>query len=628
MANKVKIIGRKIKDRDKMEHNPIMFERGQRNDKEYNEMLKETLGACLRFSRSAREILEFGAGTGLFSELLIPSFKQAKFSISEPDFNFLELAVKKFRRYKNISFFKALAQDFYSAKKFDLICGTEAYHHIPDREKKSFFDNVNRLLARGGFLVIGDNFIPPYRNEKERIESLHKFWDPYIEEKRKRGDKEGVRTFSTALQEAEGGRVEFKTSMVVLEQHAVDANFSLVYKKELSRNINEHGGYAVYVFRKSALPVNKLYSAICEKYVRGGIELPYDKKHEETAKYAFNLGINIFGPSPKIKLALQKVTNEDLLNYPDPQSNRLRFALANYHNLNRENFSLASGSDEITDRIMHLYGVGAKVLIPTPSYFRHTDAALKHGARIVYHYLNEKRNFEIDEREATKLIRRTKENKCKIVWLSSPNNPVGNFIHRDILEKIARSLDDRVIVSDEAYGEFTDPIGSAIPLIRQGLDNVLVMRSFSKGFGLAGIRSGYVIGPERLINDLESIRPMFSLDAIAERLSLTALAESKAYLRTNQKQIKKERDHFQNLLKKMKVVRFVPSTTVTIMMRISGINLFKELKARDIAVQNLDLVEGIGVKHWVRVSVRSRKDNEFLVDALKDIIKHAHFSPK
>jgi tRNA A58 N-methylase Trm61 len=91
-----------MRNRDRMEHDPVTFEQGQRNDSEYIAMLKETLGVCLRFSKNALRVLEFGAGTGLLSEFLVPNFRQAEIVISEPDFRFLNLAIEKFKNHKNI----------------------------------------------------------------------------------------------------------------------------------------------------------------------------------------------------------------------------------------------------------------------------------------------------------------------------------------------------------------------------------------------------------------------------------------------------------------------------------------------------------------------------------------------
>ncbi len=238
-----------------MLHDPFEFEAGQRNDKEYNGMLKETLRAIVLFANRRSKnlrILETGAGTGLFSEVYVPKFPQAEIVISEPDEAYVSKIPPKFKGYRNITYIQSVAEKLKWNGKFDVVVATESYHHIPDKEKVKFFENVYRLLDRDGIVVIGDNFIPRYnvRSTKDRIRALHDFWDPYINEKKRRGDREGVKTFSNALREAESGSVEYKTSMEVFEKLAVRCGFKISIKKELSHDINKRGGYVVYVLKK------------------------------------------------------------------------------------------------------------------------------------------------------------------------------------------------------------------------------------------------------------------------------------------------------------------------------------------------------------------------------------------
>jgi len=236
MQRRVRILFQSgIPARDRMKHDPALFECGQRHDKEYMRMIRETARVAKKFSpRKTTAVLEVGAGTGLFSEVLAPRFPQSTvFVISEPDRVYLERIPKKIASRYEVFYVQARAQNLRWGSRFDVIACTETYHHIPDKEKLRFFRNLRSLLAPQGVLVIGDNFIPYYNRRRfsDRIRALHKFWDPYIKAKEKIGDREGAKTFSDALRQAETGRVEYKTSLTVFEGYTRQGKFSVALKK-------------------------------------------------------------------------------------------------------------------------------------------------------------------------------------------------------------------------------------------------------------------------------------------------------------------------------------------------------------------------------------------------------------
>lgn len=210
-------------------------------------MLEATNNASKKYCPKPEKALEFGAGTGLFTELFVKAYEKSKLIICEPDLRFFERVKEKFSHLKNMELVQARAE-FYKGRPIDLIIGTEAYHHIPDKEKLRFFRNQFQHLKRNGFLIIGDNFLPYYEKEEDRIKALYKFWDPYIRNKRKKGALS--KTFAEAMKCAEEGRVEYKTCRTIMERFAKIAGFKIVKYIELTRGIDKKGGYAVYVFSK------------------------------------------------------------------------------------------------------------------------------------------------------------------------------------------------------------------------------------------------------------------------------------------------------------------------------------------------------------------------------------------
>ena len=138
--------------------------------------------------------------------------------------------------------------EYYKGKAADLLIGTEAYHHIPDNEKKRFFENQFRHLKNNGFLIIGDNFLPYHGKEEDSIRALNRFWVPYIKTKEKKGKTS--KTFKEAMQCAKEGRVEYKTCRAIMEKCAEDAGFRIIEYIELTKGIDDKGGYAVYVLSR------------------------------------------------------------------------------------------------------------------------------------------------------------------------------------------------------------------------------------------------------------------------------------------------------------------------------------------------------------------------------------------
>lgn len=241
-----------VPSKHKISITPKEFEAGQSNDKEFKVLLEKTKDLALQFCPNPTAILEFGAGTGLFSEVYVPRYSNSIIVISEPDKNLLEVIPPKFSKTANIVYVQSVAEEFSWKEKFDLIIGTEAYHHVPDNKKTRLFLNFHNLLKNDGYLVVGDNFLPDYNinDPNDRIRALHKFWDPYIEEKRKMGDVGGVHSFTYALGQAEAGVMEYKTSLSIFENYTKEAGFKITKKEQLSKNISDLGGYCIYVLKK------------------------------------------------------------------------------------------------------------------------------------------------------------------------------------------------------------------------------------------------------------------------------------------------------------------------------------------------------------------------------------------
>lgn len=244
MMKEIKKVGKEMEERDRMIHDVDEFEQGQKKDVKYNEMLRKTVRIATKYCGGAKTVLEVGAGTGLLTEHLVNAYPDSTLIITEPDLRFLKRAREKLNDNRNVKLIQARAE-YYEGERVDLIIGAEVYHHIPDDLKKRFFKNLHKHLKTGGSLILGDNFLPYYRREGDRIKALHIFFKPYIKAKDMKGEPSKI--FSEAMHCCEEGRVEYKTCRAVMEKSAIAAGFKIVEYIELTKGIDDSGGYAIYV---------------------------------------------------------------------------------------------------------------------------------------------------------------------------------------------------------------------------------------------------------------------------------------------------------------------------------------------------------------------------------------------
>ena len=206
-----------------------------------------------------------------------------------------------------------------------------------------------------------------------------------------------------------------------------------------------------------------------------------------------------------------------------------------------------------------------------------------------------------------------------LVFVANPNNPTGTMAHRDELRRFIAAVPDHVLlVLDEAYYEFQDEPLDVLPQIRQGTKaNLILLRTFSKIHGLAGLRIGYGIGHVNLITALEKVRQPFNINAVAQAAALAALDDT-AHLektrRINARGLKLYTRTFRKL-----GLEFVPSGANFILVRVGdGARVFLELQKRGIIVRPM---AGYQLPEWIRISIGTPKENRRCLDALKDIVE-------
>ena len=209
--------------------------------------------------------------------------------------------------------------------------------------------------------------------------------------------------------------------------------------------------------------------------------------------------------------------------------------------------------------------------------------------------------------------------RTKVIFVANPNNPTGTLASpRDILRLINEAPGNMLVVMDEAYIEFLEnPLDLLEMIRRREKPNLLVMRTFSKIFGLAGLRIGYGIGHPELIAALEKIRQPFNINAIAQAGALAALDDEEHVLRTRSNNLK-GLGFFEAALGEMGL-DYIPSAANFILARVGdGQRVFEELQKLGVIVRPMG---GYQLPEWIRISIGTQAENTRCLEALKQAVK-------
>ena len=247
---------------------------------------------------------------------------------------------------------------------------------------------------------------------------------------------------------------------------------------------------------------------------------PEAQERARGAPFAARLGANesVFGPSPKAIAAMEAAASE-VWKYADPESHDLRAALAAHHGIASEHIMIGEGIDTLLGLLVRLMvGPGDAVVTSAGAYPTFNYHVAGFGG--VLHQVAYTGNFEDPDHLTTK----AREVRAKLIYLANPDNPMGSVHSAKTIRRMLKSVPDHaLLVLDEAYVELA-PDGTT-PDIDPTDTRVIRMRTFSKGYGMAGARVGYAIGPAPLINAFNKVRNHFGMNRISQAGALAALAD-------------------------------------------------------------------------------------------------------
>lgn len=326
----------------------------------------------------------------------------------------------------------------------------------------------------------------------------------------------------------------------------------------------------------------------------------------------------------RLPAELQKALGERLgalaLNrYPDGRVNELRQALAQYADM-PEGFDimLGNGSDELIALLALAcdvpaseasHGKPASVLAPLPGFVMYAMSAQLQG--LAFHGVPLTADFELDE---AAMLAAIDQHKPAIVYLAYPNNPTGNLWNDDTIEKIvlAQGAQGGLVVMDEAYQPFASR--SYCHRISRH-PHVLLMRTLSK-FGLAGVRLGYMIGPQALIAEIDKVRPPYNISVLNCECALFALEHTEVFA-AQAKDLREQRARLLQELADLPGVTPFPSEANMILARVpDAAKAFDGLKAQGVLIKNISKMHPL-LTNCLRLTVGTAAENDQLLAALK-----------
>ncbi|HEU4343473.1 MAG TPA: histidinol-phosphate transaminase [Candidatus Binatia bacterium] len=317
-----------------------------------------------------------------------------------------------------------------------------------------------------------------------------------------------------------------------------------------------------------------------------------------------NTNENPYPPSPRVLAAMKKAMNASLRLYPDPLADGLRSLAASVYGVHKDNILAGNGSDELLSILMRCFaGVGDRVAFPVPSYSLYdTLVAVQDATRVAVDYPPD---FSMPEALSSQ--------NAALTFLCNPNSPSGTLVPLHDVERLARAVSG-ILVVDEAYIDFAETEGaSTLPLIRT-LPNVVVLRSFSKSFSLAGMRIGLAFAPAEIISGMMKVKDSYNLNRLSLAAAMAALQDMTS-MKRNVRRIQRNRKKLTAALRRLGY--FVhPSHANFVMAQKKGENLrpvYEALKQKNILVRYFDVA---GLQDCLRITVGTAEEIKRLLEVI------------
>jgi histidinol-phosphate aminotransferase len=304
-----------------------------------------------------------------------------------------------------------------------------------------------------------------------------------------------------------------------------------------------------------------------------------------------------------VKNELENVAQEGIGNeYPDSGYGELTGLIAKYSGVEAGQVVLGNGADETIDLLTRAYlAEGGTAVASTPTFSFYKVVTETNGGKMV-EVPRDSADFSLD---TGKLLEAAGQNGAGMMFVCNPNNPTGDFTPIEKIEELARGFGGLLAV-DEAYIEFSG--GESAARLCGEYGNVVVIRTLSKAFGLAGMRIGYLLCPKNVAEQLNKIRQPYNINSVSERLAIAALSNTQQ-MRENVDALSGERERLSSALREMGFEVFPSSTNFLLVKMADAEGVFGRLMRKGLVVRRLGgTLEGI-----LRVTVRGKEDNDLLL---------------
>ena len=321
------------------------------------------------------------------------------------------------------------------------------------------------------------------------------------------------------------------------------------------------------------------------------------------------------GPSPKAIKEYNKVS-KNFKRYPDSNGNALRKVIANKFKIDKNRIILGSGSDQIFELVCNAFvKKGDEVIVPKYSFIIYRIYSKINGAKIIY---SKEKNFTISVEDILSKVTK----KTKVVFLANPNNPTGTYIGKKEIMNLRKKLrSDILLVIDDAYFEYLKERDyfSGLRLFSRNR-NVLVTRTFSKVYGLAGLRIGWGYASKEIINTLNQIKPPFNVSRPALFAASAAIRDI-SWLKKEVNHIRKWNKILFKKFKEMKITTNESKANFLLLnfdrVNISSKNVFQKLANAGILVRAMNVY---GIKNSLRITIGKSKENKKLISVFRKIL--------
>jgi histidinol-phosphate aminotransferase len=321
------------------------------------------------------------------------------------------------------------------------------------------------------------------------------------------------------------------------------------------------------------------------------------------------------GVSPRVKRVISN-KNINFFRYPDGKSKELRNQISKKFKCDKEKIICGAGSDEIIQMLCQLFLESKdEVIVPQFSFLMYRIYSKIAGANVIY---AKEKNFKVSLLEILKKVTK----KTKVVFLANPNNPTGTYLNKSELIKLRKKLRKNILlVVDDAYAEYmiNSDYKSGLNLFKNR-QNVFILRTFSKIYGLSSLRIGWGYGPKKIIDGLNIIKPPFNVNEVAQKAAFESLKDIKFISRSIKHNIIYAKK-LKEFLEKYNINSNEVSANFLLLdfakCKFTAKYFHKKLKIKGIILRSTE--DGYGIKNMLRLTIGSKNDSLKFIRAVESI---------